>query len=80
MAAHDARQAAERELQRAEDGARRAVEGLLDRNGCRISAALAGEIHTVYTGHFYLRPRPSTVYCRTHTTTRMPCGMCPPGV
>jgi hypothetical protein len=60
--------------------AARAVEGILARSGCRIAEALSGEIHQAYSGRFDLRPRPSTIYCPTHRTTRMPCGLCPPGV
>lgn len=57
-----------------------AVERLLDRSGCRISQALSTEIHQVYLGRFDLRPRTGSGYCPNHKTTRMPCGLCPPGV
>lgn len=71
---------ADAELRRAEAEVRHAVDGILARSGCRIAEALATEIHQAYTGRFDLRPRAGTGYCRTHTRTRMPCGLCPPGV
>lgn len=73
MAAADTDREATREV-------RRAVEGILERSGCRIAAALTGEIHQAYTGRFDLRPRCSTGYCPNHPSTRKPCGLCPPGV
>lgn len=65
---------------RAESEVRHAVEGILERSGCRNPQALSGEIHQVYLGRFDLRPRSGTPYCRTHPSTRTPCGLCPPGV
>jgi hypothetical protein len=65
---------------RAEREVRHAVEGILERSGCRIAQALSGEIHQAYTGRYDLRPRPGTLYCPNHQHTRMPCGLCPPGV
>lgn len=73
MAQADLQRQAEREV-------KEAVERLLDREGCRVSIALAAAVHQVYIGRFDLRPRPSTIYCPTHKHTRMPCGLCPPGV
>lgn len=71
------RQAAER--RQAEEEVRRAVTGILDREHCRISAALAIEIHQAYTGRGWIPGRLGPDYCPNHPSTRTPCGLCPPG-
>lgn len=64
---------------RAERDVRHAVEAILDRAGCRISHALAGEIHQAYAGRGWTRGR-VIAYCPNHPYTRMPCGLCVRGV
>lgn len=71
------RRAAER--RRADDEVRQAVTGILDRARCRISAALAMEIHQAYTGRGWIPGRLGPDYCPNHKQTRTPCGLCPPG-
>ena len=70
---------ADAELREALADARRALERVLDRSGCRISEVLAIEAEQVYTGRFDMHPkRALPEYCPNHPSTRNPCGLCQP--
>jgi hypothetical protein len=68
------------ERRQAENEVRDAAERIITANPDASPAYLAAAIHQAYIGRQWDPPNPGPAYCPNHEHTRMPCGLCPPGV
>lgn len=63
----------------AENTVRTAVERIITANRDASPAYLTAAVHQAYIGRGWEPPAAGPEYCPTHTSTRTPCGLCPPG-